>query len=76
MLKTAVDHIFGLTHATGIGRETAQIHARYTVELAKASGFLLPQAGQEDRRPAARLELNRLAGFILDRGSYPWDVVS
>ena len=21
-------------------------------------------------------EMNRLAGFILDRGSYPWDVVS
>ena len=139
-----------LTQATGVGRdkilaplpqtlrEAAGIYERYTVELAKASDFLLRKFGksiadrqhalkrvadvaidlfvglcvlsraaalagppseegrqavaiarvfaqQAKRRMANNIrrmqrnedeEMNALAGFILDRGSYPWDVVS
>ena len=39
-------------------RGPAGIYEKYTVELAKASDFLL-----------------RKSGFILNKGSYPWDVV-
>jgi acyl-CoA dehydrogenase family protein 9 len=139
-----------LTRATGVGRdkistplpaglqEAAEVYERYTVELAKASDYLLRKYGksiadrqhdlkriadigidlfvglcvlsraaslgkapgeqgvraigiarvfaqQAKRRMASIVrriarnedeELNRLAGFILDNGSYPWDVVS
>jgi acyl-CoA dehydrogenase family protein 9 len=139
-----------LTRATGVGRdklstplpdalrEAAEVYERYTVELAKASDYLLRKYGksiadrqydlkriadigidlfvglcvlsraaslgkapgeqgvraigiarvfaqQAKRRMASIVrritrnedeELNRLAGFILDKGSYPWDVVS
>jgi alkylation response protein AidB-like acyl-CoA dehydrogenase len=139
-----------LTHATGVGRDkiltalppelkgTAAVYERYTVELAKAAGFLLRKYGktvadrqhalkrvaditidlfvglcvlsraaalagtpgqagaqalaiartfaqQAKRRMANNVrriernedeEMNRLAGFILDQGSYPWDIVS
>jgi acyl-CoA dehydrogenase family member 9 len=139
-----------LTRATGVGRdkiltplpdalrEAAGVYERYTVELAKASDYLLRKYGksiadrqydlkriadigidlfvglcvlsraaslgkapgeqgvraigiarvfaqQAKRRMASIVrritrnedeELNRLAGFILDKGSYPWDVVS
>jgi alkylation response protein AidB-like acyl-CoA dehydrogenase len=139
-----------LTHATGVGRDkiatplpqelkgAAAVYERYTVELAKASGYLLRKYGKSiaDRQHALkrvtdiaidlfvglcvlsraaalhrmpgeegaqavviartfaqqakrrmannvrRIERNedqdmdRLAGFILDKGSYPWDVVS
>jgi alkylation response protein AidB-like acyl-CoA dehydrogenase len=138
-----------LTQATGVGRdkiskplppalrEAAGIYERYTVELAKASEYLLrkhgkaiadrqhdlkriadigidlfvglcglsraaslPDASGEDtvqaiaaarvfaqqakRRMANAVrritrnedeEMNRLAGFMLDKGRYPWDVV-
>jgi acyl-CoA dehydrogenase family protein 9 len=138
-----------LTQATGVGRdkiawplqgalrEAADVHERYTVELAKASEYLLRKYGkavadrqhdlkriadigidlfvglcvlsraaslseasadegaqaiaiarvfaqQAKRRMAANVrritrnedeEMDRLAGFILDRGSYPWDVL-
>jgi acyl-CoA dehydrogenase family protein 9 len=139
-----------LTRATGVGRdkiltplpgalrEAAEVYERYTVELAKASDYLLRKYGksiadrqhdlkriadigidlfvglcvlsraaslgkapgepgvraigiarvfaqQAKRRMASIVrritrnedeELNRLAGFILDKGSYPWDVLS
>src|ERR1700724_541732 len=139
-----------LTQATGVGRdkiltpmpaalrEAAGVYERYTVELAKASDFLLRKHGksiadrqhdlkriadigidlfvglcvlsratslskapggqgaqaigvarvfaQQAKRRMANIvrritrnedeEMNRMAGFILDRGSYPWDVVS
>jgi acyl-CoA dehydrogenase family member 9 len=139
-----------LTQATGVGRdkilaplpqslrEAAGIYERYTVELAKASDFLLRKFGKsianqqhalkrvadvaidlfvglcvlsraaalagtpnEEGRQAVSIarvfaqqakrrmannvrrmqrnedeEMNALAGFILDKGSYPWDVVS
>jgi acyl-CoA dehydrogenase family member 9 len=139
-----------LTQATGVGRhkilaqmpsslrEAAGIYERYTLELAKASEFLLRKFGksiadrqhalkrvadiaidlfiglcvlsraatlagtvgdeggqavaiarvfaqQAKRRMANNIrriernedeEMNALAGFILDSGSYPWDVVS
>ncbi len=139
-----------LTQATGVGRdkiltelppplrEAAEIYERYTVELAKASDFLMRKHGkaiadrqhdlkriadigidlfvglcvlaraaslgaaageqgtqaigmarvfaqQAKRRMAMTVrritrnedeELNRLAEFILDKGRYPWDVVS
>jgi acyl-CoA dehydrogenase family protein 9 len=139
-----------LTRATGVGRdklltplpdalrEAAEVYERYTVELAKASDYLLRKYGksiadrqhdlkriadigidlfvglcvlsraaslgkvpgepgvraigiarvfaqQAKRRMASIVrritrnedeELNRLAGFIMDKGSYPWDVVS
>jgi acyl-CoA dehydrogenase family member 9 len=138
-----------LTRATGVGRdkiltpmpdalrEAAEVYERYTVQLAKASDYLLRKHGksiadrqydlkriadigidlfvglcvlsraaslgkapgeqgvraigiarvfaqQAKRRMASIVrritrnedeELNRLAGFILDKGSYPWDVV-
>src|SRR5580700_2651670 len=138
-----------LTQATGVGRdkilaqmpdtlrEAAEVYERYTVELAKASDYLLRKHGkaiadrqhdlkriadigidlfvglcvlsratalsrapgeqgaqavgiarifaqQAKRRMAANVrritrnedeEMDRLAGFILDRGSYPWDVL-
>src|ERR1700734_2433054 len=138
-----------LTQATGMGRdkiewplqgalrEAADVHERYTVELAKASEYLLRKYGksvadrqhdlkriadigidlfvglcvlsraaslreapgdegtqaiaiarvfaqQAKRRMAANVrritrnedeEMDRLAGFILDEGSYPWDVL-
>jgi acyl-CoA dehydrogenase family member 9 len=138
-----------LTRATGVGRdklltpipdtlrEAAEVYERYTVQLAKASDYLLRKYGksiadrqydlkriadigidlfvglcvlsraaslgkapgeqgvraigiarvfaqQAKRRMASIVrritrnedeELNRLAGFILDKGSYPWDVV-
>src|ERR1700722_10698784 len=139
-----------LTRATGVGRdkiltpmpdplrEAAEVYERYTLQLAKASDYLLRKYGksiadrqydlkriadigidlfvglcvlsraaslgkapgeqgvralgiarvfaqQAKRRMASIVrritrnedeELNRLAGFILDKGSYPWDVVS
>src|SRR5580693_6594 len=139
-----------LTQATGMGRdkiewplqgalrEAAEVYERYTVELAKASDYLLRKHGkaiadrqhdlkriadigidlfvglcvvsraatlgkeadaqgvqaigiarvfaqQAKRRMANTVrritrnedeEMNGLAGFILDKGSYPWDVVS
>jgi alkylation response protein AidB-like acyl-CoA dehydrogenase len=139
-----------LTQATGVGRdkistempqplrEAADIYERYTLELAKASGYLLRKHGksiadrqhdlkriadfaidlfvglcvlsraaalsrapgepgaqavglarvfaQQAKRRMANIvrritrnedeEVNRLAGFIVDKGSYPWDVVS
>src|SRR5271168_959665 len=139
-----------LSQATGVGRdkiewplqgalrEAADVHERYTVELAKACDYLLRKHGksiaarqhdlkrvadigidlfvglcvlsraaalaetsnengsqavaiarvfaqQAKRRMANNIrraernedeEMNRLAGFILDKGSYPWDVVS
>jgi acyl-CoA dehydrogenase family protein 9 len=139
-----------LTQATGVGRdkiltrmpetlrEAADVYERYTVELAKASDYLLRKHGksiadrqhdlkriadigidlfvglcvlsravtlskapgepgvqaigiarvfaqQAKRRMANTVrritrnedeEMNALAGFILDKGSYPWDVVS
>ena len=49
-------------------REAAGIYERYTVELAGTCGLL--QRKYEDE------EMNDLAGFILDKGSYPRDVVS
>jgi acyl-CoA dehydrogenase family protein 9 len=138
-----------LTQATGMGRdkiewplqgalrEAADVHERYTLELAKASEYLLRKYGksvadrqhdlkriadigidlfvglcvlsraaslgeapgnegaqaiamarvfaqQAKRRMAANVrritrnedeEMDRLAGFILDKGSYPWDVL-
>jgi acyl-CoA dehydrogenase family member 9 len=138
-----------LTHATGVGRdkivgpipaslrEAAAIYEKYTVELAKASDYLLRKYGksiashqhalrrvadiavdlfvglcvlsraaklaaqpgqpgeqavgiaqvfaqQAKRRMAHQVrrissnedeEVNRLAGFMLERGSYPWDVL-
>ena len=138
-----------LTQATGVGRdkisaplpealrEAAAIYERYTLELAKASEYLLRKHGKaiadrqhdlkrvadigidlfvglcvlsraaslhdasaEDREQAVAMaqvfaqqakrrmantvrrimrnedeEMDRLAGFILDRGRYPWDVV-
>jgi acyl-CoA dehydrogenase family protein 9 len=138
-----------LTQATGVGRdkilaqmpdtlrEAAEVYERYTVELAKASDYLLRKHGkaiadrqhdlkriadigidlfvglcvlsratalsqapgeqgaqaigiarifaqQAKRRMANAVrritrnedeEMNGLAGFILDKGSYPWDVV-
>ena len=139
-----------LTQATGVGRdkistnmpqplrEAADVYERYTVELAKASDYLLRKHGksiadrqhdlkriadfaidlfvglcvlsraaaasrapgesgvqavaiarvfaQQAKRRMANIvrritrnedeEMNRLAGFIVDKGSYPWDVVS
>jgi acyl-CoA dehydrogenase family member 9 len=139
-----------LTQATGVGRdkiltqmpealrEAADVYERYTVELAKASDYLLRKHGksianrqhdlkriadvgidlfvglcvlsraatlsktpgeqgvqavriarvfaQQAKRRMANVvrritrnedeEMNGLAGFILDKGSYPWDVVS
>jgi alkylation response protein AidB-like acyl-CoA dehydrogenase len=139
-----------LTQATGVGRdkilanlppalrEAADIYERYTVELAKASDYLLRKHGksiadrqhdlkriadvgidlfvglcvlsraatlskapgeqgvqaieiacvfaQQAKRRMANIvrritrnedeEMNRLAEFILDKGSYPWDVVT
>ena len=139
-----------LTQATGVGRdkiltplpqalrEAAEIYERYTVELAKASDYLLRKHGkaiadrQQDLKRVADIgidlfvglcvlsraaalskapgeqgaqaigiarafaqqakrrmantvrritrnedeEMDRLAGFILDKGSYPWDVMS
>jgi alkylation response protein AidB-like acyl-CoA dehydrogenase len=139
-----------LTHATGVGRdriltqmppalrEAAAVYERYTVELAKASDYLLRKHGksiadrQHDLKRIADLgidlfvglcvlsravtlskapgeqgvqaiamarvfaqqakrrmantvrriarnedeEMNGLARFILDKGSYPWDVVT
>ena len=139
-----------LTQATGVGRdriatplpeglrEAAGVYERYTVELAKASDYLLRKHGksiadrqhdlkriadigidlfvglcvlsraatlsrtpgaesaqaigiarifaQQAKRRMAGLvrritrnedeEMNRVAGFILDKGSYPWDIVS
>jgi alkylation response protein AidB-like acyl-CoA dehydrogenase len=139
-----------LTQATGVGRdkiltqmppalrEAADVYERYTVELAKASDYLLRKHGksianrqhdlkriadmsidlfvglcvlsraatlsktpgeqgvqavgiarvfaQQAKRRMANIvrritrnedeEMNGLAGFILDKGSYPWDVVS
>ncbi len=139
-----------LTQATGVGRdkiltkipqplrEAADVYERYTVELAKASDYLLRKHGkaiadrqhdlkriadigidlfvglcvlsraavlsqatgeqgaqavgiarvfaqQAKRRMANSVrritrnedeDMNRLAGFIVDKGSYPWDVVS
>jgi hypothetical protein len=139
-----------LTQATGVGRdkiltqmpaalrEAAGVYERYTVELAKASDYLLRKHGksianrqhdlkrvadvgvdlfvglcvlsraatlsktpgeqgvqavgiarvfaQQAKRRMANIvrritrnedeEMNGLAGFILDKGSYPWDVVS
>src|SRR6195256_146501 len=139
-----------LTQATGVGRdkiltqmpaalrEAADVYERYTVEVAKASDYLLRKHGksiadrqhdlkriadisidlfvglcvlsraatlskapgeqgvqaigiarvfaQQAKRRMANMvrritrnedeEMNRMAGFILDRGSYPWDVVS
>ena len=139
-----------LTQATGVGRdkiltempealrEAAEVYERYTVELAKASDYLLRKHGksiadrqhdlkriadigidlfvglcvlsratalskapgeqgaqaigiarvfaQQAKRRMANIvrritrnedeEMNGLAGFILDKGSYPWDVVS
>jgi len=139
-----------LTQATGVGRdkiltqmpealrEAAEVYERYTVQLAKASDYLLRKHGksianrqhdlkriadlgidlfvglcvlsraaaagqapgepgkeaagiarifaqQAKRRMANNVrriarnedeEMDRLAGFILDKGSYPWDVVS
>jgi acyl-CoA dehydrogenase family protein 9 len=139
-----------LTRATGVGRdkiltelphalrEAASVYERYTLELAKASDYLLRKHGkritdrqhdlkriadigidlfvglcvlsraaalgkaagapgaqaigianvfaqQAKRRMANTVrrivrnedqEMDRLAGFILDNGSYPWDVVS
>ncbi len=139
-----------LTQATGVGRdkiltqmpealrEAAEVYERYTVELAKASDYLLRKHGksiadrqhdlkriadigidlyvglcvlsraaalsqgpgeqgehavriarvfaqQAKRRMANAVrritrnedgEMNALAGFILDKGSYPWDVLS
>lgn len=139
-----------LTQATGVGRdkiltqmpealrEAAEVYERYTVELAKASDYLLRKHGRsmadrqhdlkriadigidlyvglcvlsraatlsrapgEQGEHAIRLarvfaqqakrrmangvrritrnedgEMNALAGFILDNGSYPWDVLS
>jgi adenylylsulfate kinase-like enzyme len=87
-------------------RGPAGIYEKYTVELAKASDFLLRKYGksiadrqhalkrvadiarvfaqQAKRRMASNIrraernedeEMNHLAGFILDKGSYPWDVV-
>jgi acyl-CoA dehydrogenase family protein 9 len=138
-----------LTHATGVGRdkilgpipaslrEAAAIYEKYTVELAKASDYLLRKHGksiasrqhalrrvadiavdlfvglcvlsratklaaqpgqpgeqavgiahvfaqQAKRRMAQQVrrissnedeEMNRLAGFMLERGTYPWDVL-
>ena len=138
-----------LTHATGVGRdkilgpipaslrEAAAIYEKYTVELAKASDYLLRKHGksiasrqhalrrvadiavdlfvglcvlsraanlaaqpgqpgeqavgiaqvfaqQAKRRMAQQVrrissnedeQMNRLAGFMLERGSYPWDVL-
>jgi len=138
-----------LTQATGVGRdkiltqmpaalrEAAEVFERYTVELAKASDYLLRKHGkaiadrqhdlkriadigidlfvglcvlsrattlskapgeqgvqaigiarvfaQQAKRRMANIvrritrnedeEMNGLAGFILDKGSYPWDVV-
>jgi acyl-CoA dehydrogenase family protein 9 len=139
-----------LTQATGVGRdkiltqmpaslrEAADVYERYTVELAKASDYLLRKHGksianrqhdlkriadvgidlfvglcvlsraatlsktpgeqgvqavgiarvfaQQAKRRMANIvrritrnedeEMNGLAGFILDKGSYPWDVAS
>jgi acyl-CoA dehydrogenase family member 9 len=139
-----------LTQATGVGRdkiltqmpealrEAADVYERYTVELAKASDYLLRKHGksianrqhdlkriadvgidlfvglcvlsraatlsktpgeqgvqavgiarvfaQQAKRRMANIvrritrnedeEMNGLAGFILDKGSYPWDVLS
>ena len=139
-----------LTQATGVGRdkiltqmpealrEAADVYERYTVELAKASDYLLRKHGksiagrqhdlkriadvgidlyvglcvlsraaalskapgeqgaqaigiarvfaQQAKRRMANIvrritrnedaEMNALAAFILDKGSYPWDVVS
>jgi alkylation response protein AidB-like acyl-CoA dehydrogenase len=139
-----------LTYATGVGRDkiltplppelkgAAAVYERYTLELAKAAGYLLRRYGksiadrqhdlkrvtdiaidlfvglcvlsraaalrsapadagaqavaiartfaqQAKRRMANNVrriarnedeEMNRLAGFILDQGSYPWDIVS
>ena len=48
-------------------RGPAGIYGKYTVELAKASDFMLRNEDEE---------VNHLAGFIVDRGSYPWDVVT
>jgi acyl-CoA dehydrogenase family member 9 len=138
-----------LTQATGVGRdkiltqlppplrEAADVYERYTLELAKASDYLLRKHGksiadrqhdlkrvadvaidlfvglcvlsraaslrhapgqqgaeavgmarvfaQQAKRRMANVvrritrnedeDMNRLAGFILDKGSYPWDVV-
>ncbi len=138
-----------LTHATGVGRdkilgpipaslrEAAAIYEKYTVELSKASDYLLRKHGksiashqyalkrvadiavdlfvglcvlsratklaavpghageqavgiahvfaqQAKRRMAHQVrrissnedeEMNRLAGFLLERGSYPWDIL-
>jgi len=47
-------------------RESAGIYERYTVELARASDFLLRKHGKS---------MDRVAGFMLDNGSYPWDAV-
>ena len=51
-----------LTQATGVGRDKI---------LSSMPQLLTEPAGiYEDE------EMNNLAGFILDKGSYPWDVVS
>ena len=38
-------------------------------------GFVYCRAPRREGTPGEK-EMNTLAGFILDKGSYPWDVVS
>jgi hypothetical protein len=51
-------------------REAAGIYADIAIDLFVGLCVLSRAQRNEDE------EMNILAGFILDKGSYPWDVVS
>jgi alkylation response protein AidB-like acyl-CoA dehydrogenase len=73
-----------LTQATGVGRDKiftpmpqllrgpAGIYEKYTVEL-QAKRRMANNIRRAERNEDE--EMNHLAGFILNKGSYPWDVV-
>ena len=65
--------------------EPAGIYERYTAEPARTCDLLLRKHGksiadrQHTLKRVADIAIDPfvgLAGFILDKGSYPWDVVS
>jgi hypothetical protein len=70
--KAAVDDIFS-RFIKGFGVLSGYaVHARYTLALAAARGFLMRRYGKS---MADRQEMNRVEGFSLNKGRYPWDVV-
>jgi hypothetical protein len=63
---------------TPIALATQQAQARKQFDFPLANPIKMPQPLREAADIYERYdeELNRLARFIVDRGSYPWDVVS